>query len=137
MSSFLTLVIIELPRIPKLQSISYSQVTFYHQLKTCRAKQSENFLKNVDNVCVFWSAKLNKGVFEGQKSKLQEKSSCHNFYCLLMDEIMLQTMHSKRKVLWMEGSQQNGLVYAVQSNAMQSRVLLLKTQDSFKLKHFV
>ena len=79
----------------------------------------------------------NKGVFEGQKSKLQEKSSCHNFYCLLMDEIMLQTMHSKRKVLWMEGSQQNGLVYAVQSNAMQSRVLLLKTQDSSKLKHFV
>ena len=79
----------------------------------------------------------NKGVFEGQKSELQEKSSCHNFYCLLMDEIMLQTMHYKRNVLWMEGSQQNGLVYAVQSNAVQSRVLLLKTQGSSKLKHFV
>ena len=61
----------------------------------------------------------NKGVFEGQKSKLQEKSSCHNFYCLLMDEIMLQTMHSKRNVLWMEGSQQNGLVYAVQLHFIQ------------------
>ena len=57
--------------------------------------------KKMWTMFVFFGVPIwNKGVFEGQKSKLQEKSSCHNFYCLLMDEIMLQTMHYKRNVLW-------------------------------------